>query len=469
MEVHELDAAVLARFDRFVAPLLRRLETGYHRTLAREYALGLLGPGERKTVEPIVRRLRGGESPARERDTREMLNDDWSHGPMMWSAAEHLLTQMDGFRAWTVDDTAILKQGEHSVGVANQYAGCIGGLARCQVLVTVGLAQDEFSTPCAAQLFLPEKWDVDAKRRAECHVPSRVKHTPKWQLALRMLDEIEVRDLPRLPVLADAGYGEVGEFRRGLERRGLHYVVAVPSTTTFVRAELSFSAPPPPTGKAGRPSTRLRAAGSVEPMDVAKVAGTIAAASFREVTWRMGSKGEQRGRFAAVRVRPARGIRGGAAREEDLQPVQWLLMHWPEGEKRPTKAWLSNLPENTPLEALVGYARLRWRVERDYREGKALVGLDHFEGRTWHGLHHHAALVVISQMFVALERWRAMREQAEEHKQALQALFPPSAATRRAIATREARELRAEQLRDRQTASRRHRAKRDAVLPDMRA
>lgn len=472
MDALELDSAVLARFDGFVRPLLRQLESGYHRTLAREYTLGLLGPGERKTTEPMVRRVRGGKAPARERDTREMLNDDWSHNAVTWAAAEQLMSQTQGWAAWTLDDTALLKQGKHSVGVANQYAGCVGGLANCQVLVVLGIAQEHISTPCAAQLFMPEKWASDTKRRNECNVPSKVKYVPKWQQGLRMVEEIEFRDLPRLPVLADSGYGDVREFRDGLTRRGLEYVVGVSSTTTFVRAGLRFRAPAAAHGKNGRPATRLRSDEAFEVMKVGAMARSLPEGSFREVLWRIGSKGEQRGRFAAVRVRPAQGIRGGAVREEDLQPEQWLLMHWPEGEKNPTKAWLSNLPETTPLETLIGYARLRWRIERDFREGKGLVGLDHFEGRSWHGLHHHAALVVVAQIFMALERWPEILEgiaaAREQHEAATAAAFSPGAYRTRAFLNQQAKARRAKQLRDRQEDPGDGSATRDELLPKLR-
>jgi SRSO17 transposase len=402
-----------------------------------------------------------------------MLNEDWSHNAVTWAAAEALVGKIEGWAAWTLDDTSLLKQGRHSVGVANQYAGCVGTLANCQVLVTLGLAQEHLSTPCAAQLFMPEKWAQDTKRRNECHVPSKVQYVPKWQQALRMVDEIEVRDLPRLPVLADSGYGEVSEFRAGLSRRGLQYVVGVPSTTTFVPAGLEFRAPASTVGKNGRPATRWRSEQPFEVKDVGALAHSLPAGSFREVLWRIGSKGEQRGRFAAVRVRPAHGIKGGAVREEDLQPEQWLLMHWPEGEKNPTKAWLSNLPETTALPTLIGYARLRWRIERDFREGKGLLGLDHFEGRSWHGLHHHAALVIVAQMFMALERWPEIVDgiaaARERYEAASAAAFPPCGYRTRAYLNQQTKARRAQQLRDRKEAPGHDRTKRDGSMSDLRA
>ena len=464
MEVTDADTEILTRLAKFISPLLGTIERRYHRDLALDYVKGLLGPGERKTVEPIVRRMRGGVAPARERDTREMLNEDWSHASFMWQGVERLLEQTDGWRAWTVDDTSLIKQGEHSVGVANQYAGCVGGLANCQVLVTLGIAQDHVSSPCEARLFLPEKWAGDTKRRNECHVPSKVGHVPKWKLALKMIEQIELRGLPRLPVLADSAYGGCTDFRRALDERGLLYVVGVGSSFTFVRAGVTFTPPPSGAGKTGRPRSRLVADGHLDIMDVEACARTLGQDAFRDVVWRIGSKGEQRGRFAAIRVRPAGGIKGERVRPQDLQPEQWLLMHWPSGEPNPTKTWLSNLPQDTSLEELIALARLRWRVERDYREGKGLLGLDHFEGRTWSGLHHHAALVVVAQLFLATERWRAIKDALRtvtEKSDAAQAATPPSASRQRGL-------RRAEYLRNRASAATTHRP-RHAAMPNLRS
>ncbi|HEY5988834.1 MAG TPA: transposase, partial [Streptosporangiaceae bacterium] len=108
-------------------------------------------------------------------------------------------------------------------------------------------------------------------------------------------------------------------------------------------------------------------------------------------------------RFVALRVRPA-GLQLRRAARGGQLPVRWLLAEWPDGEPEPVRYWLASLPETTPLQRLVHLAKLRWRVEHDYRELKDALGLDHFEGRSWQGWHHHVTLVSVAHAFVTLER-----------------------------------------------------------------
>lgn len=408
-----LDAAMLARLDDFISPLLCALPSRRDRRLGAEYVRGLLGPGERKTVAPIVQQSRGVVSaPAPEARMRAMLNDpDWSHTSLMSESTQRLLGCSDDWMALPLDDTALLKKGTHSVGVHNQYAGCVGGLANCQVLVTVSLAQEHTSAPCAAQLFLPQAWCDDAARREECHVPERVSYQAKWQIALRLLDRLADDGVPKLPVLADSLYGDVTEVRRGLQRRDWPYVIGISTSTKVWQPGTSFAVPPSPRA-GGRPTKRLRPTQGEKPMHLKELAASLPTDAWQSVSWRHGSRGLQGGRFAAVRVRVSHGWNGTSVAVDDLLEEEWLLLHWPQDEPAPTKAWLSNLPADFSLVHLIAYARLRWRIERDYQEGKGLVGLDHYEGRTWHGLHHHTALVVLAHQFLALERLRAMQQRS---------------------------------------------------------
>lgn len=399
-----LDPTLLDRLDAFVRPLLSLLHGPRARRLARGYVQGLLGPGERKTVAPIVQRLRGvASAPAQEAKTRAMLNDgSWSHRLMMSESTLRMLRAIPDWDALTLDDTALLKQGSHSVGVANQYAGCVGGLANSQVLVTIGLASEHRSAPIAARLFLSERWCEDTVRRAECHVPDSVRYQPKWQIGLALLDDAREEGVPAHPVLADSLYGDVTEFRTGLQQRGWRYVVACSTCTKVWPPGTTFSVPK--TRTIGRPAHRLRPTEGEQPLHLHALASSLPAAAWQTVCWREGSRGPQIGRFAAVRVRVSHGFNGTSTAADALLDEEWLVMHWPEGEKAPTKAWLSNLPADTSLVCLIGYARLRWRIERDYQEGKGLLGLDHYEGRTWAGLHHHIALGVVAHHFLQVER-----------------------------------------------------------------
>jgi SRSO17 transposase len=242
-----------------------------------------------------------------------------------------------------------------------------------------------------------------AARRAACQLPEGVHHRPKWQLVLDMLDELAGWDLVPPVLLADSGYGEVGGFRAGLDARQLRYVVEVRADTSAY-SEHVHPVAAPYSGKGRRPRPRYRD----KPSSLKQLAMAATEQACVELIWRRASKGLQRGRFLALRVRPA-GVtprRLARAAGEEL-PLRWLLAEWPVGKAEPTKYWLSNLPDDTPLVELVRLARLRWRVEQDYRELKGALGLDHFEGRGWVGWQHHVTLVSVAHGFLTLERLRS--------------------------------------------------------------
>ena len=203
-------------------------------------------------------------------------------------------------------------------------------------------------------------------------------------------------------LLADCGYGEIGEFRGGLDTREIPYVVEVRSATSAY-AEQVRPTTAPYTGKGRRPRPRYHD----KPSSLASLALQAGQQACVKLIWRRGSKGLQRGRFLVLRVRPAEGTPRCQARADGAElPLHWLLVEWPTGKPAPVKYWLSNLPAATPLVELVRLARLRWRIEQDYRELKGALGLDHFEGRGFGGWHHHVTLVSVAHGFLILERLR---------------------------------------------------------------
>jgi SRSO17 transposase len=205
-------------------------------------------------------------------------------------------------------------------------------------------------------------------------------------------------------LVADAGYGEVGGFRQGLDDRQISYVVQVKADTSAYAQQVRPTTAPY-TGKGRRPRPRYRD----KPWSLTQLALAASQSTCVDLIWRRGSKGLQRGRFLALRVRPA-GItprRQAAARTEGVGwelPTRWLLVEWPSDKAEPVKYWLSNLPDDTPIVELVRLAKLRRRVEQDYRELKGALGLDHFEGRSFAGWHHHVTLVSVAHGFLTLER-----------------------------------------------------------------
>jgi SRSO17 transposase len=199
-------------------------------------------------------------------------------------------------------------------------------------------------------------------------------------------------------VVADAGYGESGELRLGLEERGLAYVVQVKATTSAYPEAVGQQVAPYP-GRGRRPGPRYRAKRS----SLAQLVLAAGPSAAKTVAWREGTRGKLRSRFVALRVRPA-GVKLRRAAAGGELPVRWLLAEWPAGQPEPVKYWLANLPGDTPLQELVRLAKLRWRIEHDYRELKDALGLDHFEGRSFSGWHHHVTLVSAAHAFVTLQR-----------------------------------------------------------------
>jgi SRSO17 transposase len=370
--------------------------------------------GKRKSIQPMATRLARGDPQADayalEQALQQFVNQSpWDPTLVRRRLAQRMTTALAP-DAWVLDDTGFPKFGRHSVGVAPQDCGALGKVANCQVGVSVHAVTERASCPLDWRLFLPPEWDDDPERRRKAHVPDHERHRPKWQLALDMLDELHAWGLGAPVVLADAAYGEVGEFRLGLEQRGLAYLVQVPGTLSAYGEDVMLETLPyagrgrPPVPRYRQPRSSLRA--------LVLAAGERAAST---VTWRQGTDGEPlASRFVAVRVRPA-GVRLRRAATGGELPVRWLLAEWPQGEPEPVAYWLASLPAEVPLERLVGLAKLRWRVEHDDRELKDALGLDHFEGRSWRGWHHHVTLVSVAHAFVTLERLDPKRLRRPDH------------------------------------------------------
>jgi SRSO17 transposase len=377
----------------FAAEMLASLPRRDQRRWGETYLRGLMLDGRRKSIEPMAARLADGDE--------QCLQQFVSQSPWEWEPVrERLATRMAEALAplaWIIDDTGFPKAGRYSVGVARQYSGTLGKVGNCQIGVSISAASEAASCPLTWRLFLPEAWDEDAERRAKAHLPAGERHREKWRLALEMLDELRQWGLSPPPVVADAGYGEITAFRAALEQRELVYVVEVKAATSAYGEEVLPERPAwrgsgrPPQARYRRPPDSLRS--------LALAAGGAATC---EVIWREGSRGPMAARFLALRVRPANvGLR--RAHPEAL-PLAWLLCQWPEGEAEPSKYWLANLPAETTLAELVRLAKLRWRIELDYRELKDALGLDHFEGRSFAGWHHHVTLVSLAHGFLTLQR-----------------------------------------------------------------
>lgn len=394
-----------ARFAAYVDTLAGRLGHADRIAPMQAYCTGLLLPGERKSIEPMAARLEPNRVQAAHQSLHHLVaHAEWSDETLLASVREQVLPVLErhgAIRAWIVDDTGLPKKGTHSVGVARQYCGQLGKPDNCQVAVSLSLANDSASLPIAFQLYLPEEWAQNPERRAKAGVPETVAFHSKPTIALAQIRAALLAGVSPAVVLADAGYGSETAFRTALTRMGLAYIVGI-SSSTSVWAPGTGPLPPQPWSGRGRPPTLLRRDPQHKPISAQRLAKTLPETAWRIVTWREGSKAALSSRFAAVRVRPAHRDYWRAT----LRPEEWCLIEWPEGEKRPTKYWLSTLPADTALTDLVDLAKLRWRIERDYQELKQEIGLRHFEGRGWRGFHHHATLCIAAYGFLVSERSR---------------------------------------------------------------
>jgi SRSO17 transposase len=391
------------RFRAYVERLAQSLGHADRREPLRGYLTGLVLPGARKSVEPMAALV----APERVRQIHQSLHHlvadaPWADAAVLKAVREYALaaiTQRGPIQAWIVDDTGIPKKGRHSVGVARQYCGQLGKQDNCQVAVTLAVANEAASLPIAYRLYLPEQWASDRLRRDRARVPAEIGFLPKPELALEQITAAVEQGVPEGVVLADAAYGNDSKFRNRLEALGLKYALGVQSTTTVWPADSMPLAPPPYRGCGRRPKL-LRRDAAHQPLAVRELALRLSPAVYRTVTWREGTAGMMRSRFAAVRVR--------AAHRDYWRTVphgeQWLLIEWPKGSSEPAKYWLANLAATTPLKQLVAIAKLRWRIERDFQELKQELGLNHFEGRSWRGFHHHATLCIAAYGFLVAER-----------------------------------------------------------------
>jgi len=392
---------------RFLKPFLARLGHKARRQMCPLYVSGLIGPGDRKSIQPMAERIALGDY--------DQLHHFIADG--VWDAAPvetELLVQADRLvggsdAVLVVDDTAIPKKGTHSVGVAPQYCSALGKTANCQTLVSLTLAQGEVPIMLALRLFLPESWTSKRARLERAGVPTEYRTArTKLEMALAEIDRIIAAGVRFGCVLADAGYGMSAPFRQGLTARKLAWAVGIPRHLKVYPADVQMIRPVTPRG---RPRQRIPDTLSVAAQDM------LATAKWQNISWRTGTKGKLRARFAAVRVRVADGS-PQRIKDKTYQHVPgeqaWLIgEHRASGEK---KYYLANLPANTDLRTLAATIKARWVCEQAHQQLKEELGLDHFEGRSWQGLHRHALMTMIAYAFLQYRRLATARRKKKNQR-----------------------------------------------------
>ena len=415
-------AEVRPRLLDFAAEMLGGLARKDQRAAGELYVRGLLTDGQRKSMQPMAERL----GVDHQRLQQFITSSTWDYAAVRRNVARWFAAGQP-VEALVVDDTGFPKDGTASPCVARQYSGTLGKVGNCQVAVSVHLVNEHASCAADWRLFCPESWDdaaLDdpvaaaraARRRERAGIPDQVRHTEKWRLALEMIDEItapsgwnvldEITSAggTRPVVTGDAGYGDNTTFRLELAARGWRYVLAVKGTTSAYAGD----AQPVTRTLRGGPGRPPKPAYPAQPANLRQLA-IARADQIQQVTWRQGTKATSgnptaamTSHFLAIRIRPAN--RDIPRADDGSLPECWLLAEWPPHADEPTDYWLSNLPAGTPVAELVRLAKIRWRIEHDYRELKTGLGLDHFEGRSWTGWQRHVTLAALAQAFCTMLR-----------------------------------------------------------------
>jgi SRSO17 transposase len=421
MTVEEM-AEVQPRLLDFTAEMLGGLARKDQRAAGELYVRGLLTDGRRKSMQPMAARL----GVDHQRLQQFITSSTWDYVAVRRNVARWFAGSQ-AVEALVIDDTGFAKDGAASPCVARQYSGTLGKVANCQVGVSVHLAGEHASCAADWRLFCPESWDDAAladpaqaararRRRERAGIRDEVRHAEKWRLALEMieemtgpggwgvLEEITAAGGARPAVVADAGYGDNTAFRLELDTRGWQYAVAVKGATSAYAGD----AEPVTRTLGGGPGRPPKPAYPRPPVNLRQLA-LASADQVRPVTWRQGTKATSgnptaamTSHFVAIRVRPAN--RDIPRADDGTLPDCWLLAEWPPEADEPAGYWLSNLPPDILVTELVRLAKIRWRVEHDYRELKTGLGLGHFEGRSFTGWHRHVTLAVLAQAFCTMIR-----------------------------------------------------------------
>lgn len=399
---YEMDSAGKSRLDEFFAKVGAHLQRREQRESFAIYAFGILGEGARKSVEPIAARASVGPIEARRTHDRllHFLRDaPWSDHEVRLEAARYVtnaLREQDPVSVWIVDDTGFLKQGTHSVGVQRQYTGSAGKVANCQIGVSLCVANRFAHVPIDFELYLPRSWIDDKPRREAARIPSDREFKTKPELALEMIGRAVKNEIPGDIVLADAAYGTSTSFRRGVRDLGLDFAVAITATTGVWLLD-----------------SQETCRGS--PMGAQELGIQLGRGAFRRLTWRDGTRRKLASRFAFRRVKVAH---DDGTEPDDREP-QWLIIEWPSDEAKPTKFALTTLPRRMSKKQIIRTLKERWRTEMAYEELKEELGLDHYEGRSFPGWHHHISVVLCCYAFIVSERVRHFspsgRRQAQKH------------------------------------------------------
>lgn len=383
------------------SPYIKRSEA---RALAQRYVVGLMMDGDRKSVEPMSERVHASERGMQRLLTEVKWNDE---GTFREYRRQMLAETDDPQGVLLIDDTAFPKKGRHSVCVSRQYCGALGKVDNCQVGVSMTYVGQGFAWPYAMELFVPESWDNPEDSeclalRKKTRMPEDIRHREKWLMALELIDLADADGVPHRAVIADSWYGNIMAFRRGLDERNKRYVVGVYSDTIVFLEPPAFEEPDPQEKKQGRPGKYPKLSETNPlPVKVSDLGKCVGETDWEHLEIRKDCRGKPLVIEAiSRRVFPAQGYRKGDVHEE-----VWLIIERRHGDKRTElRYFFSNMPQDMPTLEMVRLFHERFWIEQGYQQLKEELGLDHHEGRSWHGWHRHVLLVFLAFGYLTLQR-----------------------------------------------------------------
>ncbi len=388
--------AVVDRLAEYFVDVASGLTRSEQRWAAEYYARALMMDGARKSLEPMVTRM-GGTSVEYEALQHFLADSPWDPAVIDRAVAERVCGVIEPM-AWVIDDTGVPKYGKHSPGVKRQYSGTLGKVGSCQIAVSLHAVSTRGTVPLGFRLYVPEDWCADPTRRKEAKIPASVAFSTKPTIAGELVARAAGWKIRRAPVLGDQAYGNDTKLRTRLHADGIDYVLAIGPECAVFDPGTVFTVPERKPGSRGPAPSAL--ATDTKPRSITALLADLDPDAFAPVAFRDINGGQLVSRFAFVRVIAAHPV----TRDRQAPREEWLIIEWPEGHQAPSDYWISNLPADTEPEQLARLARLRWMIELDYRQLKGELGLDHYEGLSYRGFHHHCTLVTAAHGFLTLER-----------------------------------------------------------------
>jgi SRSO17 transposase len=382
----------ISELTKFLTPLVATLGRSERRRAATNYVEGLLIPGQRKSIEPLATRL-GVDSQSLQ---QLLTSSPWSDEALWKAIRQEVLPHLEPLEAWVVDETGWLKQGKHSVGVSHQYCGAVGKSANCQVSVELVVSEGWVAAPIAGQLYLPRSWSEDAARRAEAGVPAEVAFRTKPELALALIEQAHADGVCPAPVLGDSAYGDSADFRQGVRQLGMEFFLQVEPTHKGWTEPVALE----------RKRTRYALARDAPPArTLTEVVASFPPQQWKPCSWKAANGRTQHTRLAWCEVYLEHRLRQHGEAPEKV----WLVVDWPAGADEAYHLYLAHLHRPPAKARCLKLSRSRWHIEQYFQRAKDDLGLDHFEGRSWRGFHHHLVLSAVAYLFILVQYLRTKK------------------------------------------------------------